>query len=111
MNNRSTASTLKYPVVRNLPVARFYYQGNHTHPVRRTVIVTELTPKLIKGYEVREGSTTRTLSSAPIKSFSRSKIAQVGQCGRRLRKRTPEKDYKNSTLTRDGLLNILTNGF
>jgi hypothetical protein len=109
--NQKNSATLKYPVVRNLPVARFYYQGHHTHPVRRTVIVTELTAKLIKGYEVREGSTTRTLANAPVKSFSRDKIAMISQCGKRLRKRAPKQNHENSTLTRDGLLNILTNGF
>ena len=61
---------LRYPVVRNQPVARFYYQGNHSHPVRRTVLVTETTSNLIKGYELREGATVRELAKAPIKSYS-----------------------------------------
>ena len=111
MNNKNNNSTLKYPVVRNLPVARFYYEGNHTHPVRRTVIVTESTPRIIKGYEIREGSETRSLSKAPIKAYTKSKIAAIGQCGRRLRNRTEKKNLANSTLTRDGLLSILMTGF
>lgn len=101
---------LRYPVVRNQPVARFYYQGNHSHPIRRTVLVTETTSALIKGYELREGATVRELSKAPIKSYSKSKIAVVKQCGNRLRKRIPQEQQNDSTFSRTNLLDALTNG-
>lgn len=100
----------KYPIVRNLPVARFYYQGNHSHPIRRTVLVTEQTAKCIKGYELREGANVRPLADAPIKSYSREKIAVMGQCGRRLRSRTPKAKLNASTLSRDNLFDVILHG-
>lgn len=50
---------MKYDVVSNLPVARFWYKGNHSHPVRRTVLITQQDSESITGYELREGSKTR----------------------------------------------------
>lgn len=52
-----------YEPVTKLPVAKFYYQGNHSHPVRRTVLIVEETKDQFKGYEIREGRTTRALTS------------------------------------------------
>lgn len=72
-----------YPLVRNQPVARFFYKGTHTHPVRRTVVITESTPNKITGYELREGSQVRALGQAPIKSFSKGRIAKVRQLDKR----------------------------
>lgn len=106
----ANSNKLKYPVVRNMPVASFYYQGHHTHPIRRTVLVTQSSSTTITGYELREGATIRPFNKAPVKSYSREKIASFGQCGRRLRKRTPKKMLDNSTLTRKGLLELLTDG-
>ena len=99
-----------YPFVKSLPVAKFYYQGSHSHPVRRTVLVTESTPAFIRGYEVREGSETRPFTKSKIKTYTRSKIAVVGQCGRRLRKRTPQDAHNCSTLTRLNLANFVKEG-
>ena len=71
----------RFELVRNLPVARFYYKGqSHTHPVRRTVLIFETDRNYIKGYELREGNTTRTVEEAPIKTFRKDKIATRVQC-------------------------------
>lgn len=68
-------------LVRNLPVADFYYKGpSHSHPVRRRVLVTNNTKKLVTGYELREGNIIRDIDSAPIKSYRRDRIATRGQC-------------------------------
>ena len=99
-----------YPIRRNLPVAKFYYQGSHSHPVRRTVLITESTPRYIRGYELREGAEVRTFPESPIKTFARSKIAKVGQCGRRLRSRTPQKYHTNSTFQTLPLVDLVKEG-
>lgn len=101
-----------YKIVRNLPVAKFYYKGNHSHPVRRTVLVTESNSKFIRGYEVRTGSTVRELPivNCPIKTYARSKIAKIAQCGRRLRKRTPKNLHGQITLERKSLFHLLKKG-
>ena len=99
-----------YDVVRNAPVARFYYKGSHSHPVRRTVLVIETTPTLIRGYELRTGSIVRPFNKAPVRSYTRSKIATIGQCGCRLRKRTPKKYHEKTTFSRNGLLDLVKEG-
>ena len=108
--NRKNSSKLRYSLVKNQPVARFYYEGNHSHPVRRTVLVTESDNHLMKGYELREGSIVRPLSQAPIKSYCKNKIAAVGQCGCRMRKRIAKKNHNQSTLKRAELLDVLMGG-
>jgi hypothetical protein len=67
-------------LVRNLPVAKFYYKGTHSHPVRRTVLIFELDRNYITGYELREGNTVNDVDTAPIKTYLRSKIATRKQC-------------------------------
>lgn len=102
---------LKYNPVKNQPIARFYYQGpGHSHPVRRTIVIIEVTKTLIIGYEIREGSTVRSLKNARIKSFRRDRIAKIQQCGIRFRRRTPQKNLANTTLTRSNLLDLVLNG-
>jgi len=103
---------LKYELVRNQPVARFYYKGDHTKPVRRTVVLVKdgVKSDTITGYEIRVGSNTRPLHKAPVKSFSRSKIAVISQCGMRLRNRTPKKLHSKSTFERKGLVDLVLNG-
>jgi hypothetical protein len=101
----------EYRIVRTLPVSRFYYQGSHSHPVRRTVLITENHKNYFRGYEMREGSVVRTkISQAPIKSYSKSKIAKIGQCGRRLRKRVPQNMHSQSTYERGRLMDLVTRG-
>jgi|GEM_PF-2966748 hypothetical protein len=77
-------NSTKHPIVRKLPVAKFYYQGNHTHPVRRTVLVIKNTKTKIIGYEIREGKTVRSLKQMlrSIKTYNKSKIAKYGDYSR-----------------------------
>jgi hypothetical protein len=102
----------KYEIVRNLPVARFYYAGSHSHPIRRTVLVIENHRTYFKGYELREGNIVRTATTkAPVKTYSKKSIALIGQCGRRLRKRVPVAWHKQTTFERQGLLDLVQQGF
>jgi hypothetical protein len=99
---------LAYEVVRNIPVARFYYKGTHSHPVRRTVLIIESKPTYLRGYELREGSTVRNLSEAPVKSYKKAKIAKESDLGaNKHRKPGPAV----STLQRMNLLDLLKSGF
>ena len=99
---------MKYEIVRNMQVARFWYKGNHTHPVRRTVLVVEQTRDFIRGYELREGRNIRTASKAPVKTYRRERIAR----GASLRVDSPiRKLYpKKSTLVRKTLLDVIASG-
>ncbi|RDJ35610.1 MAG: hypothetical protein DWQ19_12395 [Crenarchaeota archaeon] len=101
-----------YQFVENRPVARFFYQGDHTHPVRRTVLIIETTDRVITGYELREGSTIREFKDAPVKSYSRKKIAKVGQLdSRRVLKRTAKQNQLNrTTLVRSDLKELIRRG-
>ena len=102
-----------YSLVRNQPIARFWYQGKHTHPVRRVVAVTDVTPTVITGYELREGNTVRnTLANAPVKSFRRDRIATVRQIDarRKLRRTTPRTRQNDTTLVRENLTTLVTEG-
>jgi hypothetical protein len=99
-----------YTIIERDPVAKFYYQGTHSHPVRRTVIVIEETDNLIQGYELRSGSKICGFKDAPIRGFRKDRIALVKQCGRRLRKRTPDNLLNSTTLQRSGLLEIIKDG-
>jgi len=96
-----------YEIAHKYPVARFYYQGSHSHPVRRTILVIESTPKLLVGYELREGSTVREFRNAPIKSFRKDRIAtedQLGPCKHR------EPGSPVTTLQRESLRNLVLVG-
>jgi len=99
---------MKYEIQKNLPVAKFWYKGTHTHPVRRTVLVTESNKEYIKGYELRNGNVIYTASKAPIKTYSRKKIAK----GINLRAENPlrRKNPTKSTLIRKPLINIIESG-
>jgi hypothetical protein len=101
----------KYEIVRNLPVARFYYAGSHSHPIRRTVLVTENHRTYFKGYELREGNVVRTATTkAPVKTYSKKSIARIGQCGRRLRERVPVAYHTNTTFERQRLVDLVHAG-
>lgn len=98
---------MKYNLVDNVPVARFWYKGNHTHPVRRTVLVTESTRDYIKGYELRDGNIVRVASKAPVKTYNRAKIAKG------VNLRTAQKQKKassKSTLVRRPLMDLIESG-
>ena len=97
---------MEYEIVRNQPAAKFYYKGTHSHPVKRTILVTEQSPSWLTGYEIREGATLRDLDDAPVKTFSKDKIATFGQI------RNGNKTKKNvSTLTRMGMSEVAKVGF
>jgi len=102
-----------YELVRKLPVARFYYKGSHSHPIRRTVVLikNETSADILVGYELREGKTVRQLSEAPVKSYRRNKIAKFGDYSRlRYSKLNKSKNLDDSTLVRTNLLNLLISG-
>ena len=106
-------SNSHYSLVRNQPVARFFYQGKHTHPVRRTVLIVENNGKTFTGYELREGSTVRTtVDKAPIKSFRKDRIADIGQIDKRrkLHQSTPKKKHTQTTFSRSDLTSLVTVG-
>lgn len=97
-----------YKLTKNVPVAKFWYKGNHTHPVRRTVLVIESDRNIITGYELREGSDVRKLAKAPIKSYKRSRIAR----GNSLRVDSTQRKTlrQKSTLVRKRILDLIENG-
>lgn len=96
-----------YEVVRNRPVARFYYQGNHSHPIRRTVVVTKSTRQYIEGYELRAGNSVRDMSDAPIKRYNRNGIATQDKLGAR-KHRQPGPAV--TTLERQPIFDLLRTG-
>ena len=100
---------MRYSITKTVPVARFYYQGSHSHPVKRTVLVIESNKDSLTGYELREGSTTRPFACAPIKTYNRCRIARSYQC------RKDSTAYQQSvrvatTLKRQNLIKIVTEG-
>jgi hypothetical protein len=99
---------MKYNIVPTLPVARFWYKGNHSHPVRRTILVTTQDKDSITGYELREGSKVRPAKYAPVKTFMRSKIAKTSN----LRNSNPLRNNRTtkSTLVRKPLLDLIESG-
>jgi hypothetical protein len=96
-----------YDLVNRNPVARFYYKGNHSHPVRRTVLIVQSTPGYIKGYELREGSITRTMQNAPVKTFRKDRIATLKDLGAAKHR---EPGPKVSTLVRNPLIDFVVAG-
>ena len=103
----------EYELVRNQPVAKFYYQGTHSHPVRRTVLLikNKTNSSILVGYELREGKKTRNLNTAPIKSFSKSEIASYGDYARlRSSKMNKKRKKSETTLTRTNLMGLIRLG-
>jgi hypothetical protein len=91
-------------LIRNKPVAKFYYKGSHSHPVKRTVLITETNDEYIKGHELREGQTVRAADAAPVKTFRLDQIATTNK----LRNDSPLRTKKkaNSTLERSSLTSL-----
>ena len=92
-----------YEPVSRLPVAKFYYQGNHSHPVRRTVLVVEETKEQIRGYELREGNVSRTISEVgkKIKSYRKDRIARWNDYSRlKVTAKAKRKNVTSTTLER-----------
>lgn len=96
-----------YNIVRNSPVAKFYYKGSHSHPIRRTILVISTTSKHIIGYEIREGSTTRLLKDAPVKTYLKSNIATLDKLGA-CKHRRPGPNI--TSLKRSKLLEVIAEG-
>ena len=109
MNDQAKKTKKDYKFVNTRPVARFFYKGDHTHPVRRTIVLIETTDQLITGYEIREGSTVRDFRNAPVKSFRRDRIAIVGELDKR-RVLTKKMDLNKTTLRRYPLNDLLRHG-
>jgi hypothetical protein len=114
----ATATKIKgkskvYDIVSKNPVARFYYQGKHSHPVRRTVLIIEESDELIVGYEFREGNTVRSTEEAMkcIKSYRKDRIAKWGDYSRlRMTTKTFFKNPKKSTLERFPIITMFSEG-
>lgn len=108
--DETTQTTTKkeyHDVVRERPIARFYYKGTHSHPVRRTVLIIENKPRFMRGYELREGSTVRSLTEAPIKTYTKSRIAKQSDLGARKHR---EPGPPVTTLQRMKLIDLLKTG-
>ena len=100
-----------YPIVRNQPVARFYYQGNHSHPIRRTILIIEADRKYLKGYELRCGNKVRTREEAPVLTYLKSEIARFGDYSRlRNAKKNAGRASDESTLVRTSIKDLATAG-
>lgn len=101
-----------YKLVNTHPVAKFYYKGGHSHPVQRTVLITETDENHITGYEVRCGHVVRQPNAAPIKTYSRDKIAKVERIRAKQDKNRLllSKGPKQSTLRRTKLYDYLFSG-
>jgi hypothetical protein len=101
-----------YELVKKHPVAKFFYKGNHSHPVRRIVLLTETTGTYIRGYELREGLKARTFKGAPIKTYTKNKIARLKEVDprRRIRRLADGKGLNKSTLTRAPLVLLVKEG-
>lgn len=108
---RTTSAPKEYDIIGTKPVARFYYQGHHTHPIRRTVLIIEEHPNRIVGYEMREGTHVRNIADAPVKSYNIDKIAKYGDYSRLTKSKiTKNKDPQESTLLRESVLSIIKSG-
>jgi hypothetical protein len=99
----------RYELVRNLPFAKFYYAGSHSHPVRREILVFETSRNYITGYELREGNITRDVDNAPIKTYTRTKIATRKQCrSDSVMRKVGTKRLNETTLVRTSLTDVTT---
>ena len=94
---------VNYAPIKKEPIAKFYYKGHHSHPVRRTVIVIHSTVSSLTGYELREGSEVRSLREAPVKTYKKAKIAKERQV--RHKKKTD-----SSTLVRTQMFDLIKAG-
>jgi argininosuccinate synthase len=108
-----------YEVINRRPVARFYYKGTHSHPVRRTVLLINVTQNTISGFELREGSVVRAFNEAPVKTYRRRNIAKFNMCGKRLKNRLRKGIVKvngvrvgleNTTFSRYSLIDLVRHG-
>ena len=102
-----------YGLVGKKPLARFYYKGRHSHPVRRTVLIIEETDTLLTGYEVREGSIQRTPEEALkyVRSYRKDRIVRWGDYSRlRMSSKTFFKRPNRTTLERFPIVSLFLDG-
>lgn len=105
--------TKVYNLVAKKPLARFYYQGSHTHPVRRTVLIIEETDTLITGYELREGSIKRSPRDALgyVRSYRKDRIVKWGDyCRLLMSSKTVLNDPEKTTLERFPIVSLFSEG-
>jgi hypothetical protein len=96
-----------FALVRNLPVWKFYYKGNHSKPIRTTLAVVENTPNVVTGYVLRRGNEVCSrLQDAKIQSFKKSGIAKLGQ----VRSSKSSKNCTKSTLTKHSIVDLIVAG-
>ncbi len=96
-----------YELLKYKPIAKFYYRGHHSHPVRRTVFLISTDKDSLTGYELRAGETVNELESAPVKTYLKENIPKWGDYWRL---RRYNKDYEASTLNRCSVANLQKTG-
>ena len=97
-----------FNLVRNLPVWKFYYKGNHSKPVRTTIAVVSNNSKVVTGYVLRRGNEVcNTLQDAKIHSFKKSEIAKIGQVSRLA---STNKSTNKTTLTKHSIVDLIVSG-
>lgn len=102
--------TKSFKLVRNLPVWKFFYKGNHSKPVRTTIAVVENTPTVVTGYVLRRGNEVCSkLQDAQIRSFKKSDIALIGQVTRSSSVKKSNKANK-TTLTKHSIVDLVVTG-
>lgn len=99
-----------YPIFRESSIAKFFYKGSHSHPVRRTIMIIDDKENHIIGYELREGKSQRDISNAPIKSYRKDKIAKIKQVDKRRIIRKKSKNIENTTLKKMSFLDLIKQG-
>jgi hypothetical protein len=98
LSERSSKMMTSYCLIRNLPVWKFFYKGNHSKPVRTTLAVVEVKGDIVTGYVLRRGNEVcNRLQDAKIASFKKSGIALV-------------KGGKKTTLSKHNLTDLIVNG-
>lgn len=110
---QKTNKPKRYDILAKKPVAKFYYQGTHSHPIRRTVLLIEETDTFLRGYEFRCGNRVRPRVEAmsEIKTYRKDRIAKWGDYSRlRMSSKTFLNDPDQSTLQRFPITAMVLDG-
>lgn len=80
-------------------VVTFKYQGSHSHPITRVVVIKEDTPTFYKGYEIQEGNIVRTKEEAKqtIRTYRKDRIAKYGDYSRLTKSKATQNKRPNQT--------------
>ncbi len=108
-----TKKTKKNEIVSQKPVARFYYKGGHSHPVRRTILIKEDRGDAFVGYELREGNVVRSMTEAmdQVKFYFKDEIAKWGDYKNlMMTSKTCTKNPKSTTLERSSIVALFRDG-